>query len=257
MEGTINKALSRAIRTIEIMAKNKFPMRLQEIANKVGIPESTALRILNTLITYGYAQQDHLSKHYLLTLKISYLGNLVKSSLDIRKIARPYLEELSRVCEESASLVIEQNMEAVYIDFVEGPDKLLRTLALIGRAAPLHTTAVGKCLLLNYSSLDIERYIEIKGLVKLTNNSITSREKLLDELKKVRNNGYAVDNEECEVGVRCVAAPIRDYMDKIIASISITGPTTRLTKDMIEKLKDMVIQTAKKISFHFGSSGSI
>jgi len=244
----INKSLERALRIIEIIAQNKHPMKLQDISKQSGIPESTVLRILQTLIVNRYAFQDEDTNAYYLTMKLSYIGNLISSSIDIREIAKPFLRKLSEQCRESASLVIEQDMQAVYIDFVDGPDSLLKTLKLIGRTAPLHCTAVGKCILTNYSAEKLDKYISIKGLIKTTKNSIDNKKNLILEINKIKKQGYAIDNEECEIGVRCIAAPIIDYMGTVIASISITGPSTRLTLDRINRLKNYVKETAKNIS---------
>ena len=249
----ITKSLDRALKIIETIAYNKTPIRIQDIVKKTKIPESTIFRILNTLIKNKYVIQEPNTKKYFLTFKITYLGNLISSSLNIRDIAKPYLLKLSEKSKESASLVIEQDSQAVYIDFVEGPDKLLKTLSHIGRSAPLHCTAVGKCLLLNYSAEMLQRYIERKGLIKLAKNTITKKEDLIQEIRKVKMQGYAVDSEECEEGVMCVAAPIYDFMGKVIASVSVTGPSTRLTNEYIKKVKDYVIEAAKSISICFSN----
>jgi len=248
VEQVSNKTLTRALRIIELLAHSKKPMQLQGIAEKTGIPESSVLRTLHTLILNKYAHQDTDTKKYFLTLKFSYIGDLISSQMSMRDMVKPYLVTLSEECGESACLAIERDYTAVYIDFVEGPNSLLKTLHHIGRTAPLHCTGVGKCLLLNYSADSIDRYIEKKGLRPFTGNSIREKPQLIREIEKVRSQGYAIDDEECEQGVRCVAAPITDYMEKIIASVSITGPSSRLTKDRIETIKDRVIDAARSIS---------
>jgi len=247
-EQVTNKSLNRAIKIIELLAHTSTPMRLQELAEKTKIPESTVLRTLNTLISNKYAQQDYDTKKYFLTLKFAYIGNLISSRINIRDIAKPFLIELSEKSRESACLAIEQDSKAVYIDFVDGPDNLLRTLHLIGRAAPLHCTGVGKNLLLNYSGEMLDKYIETNGLVALTNNSIRTKQELIHELEKVGSQGYAIDDAECEDGVRCVAAPVKDYLGKVLASISITGPSNRLTDEKIKIIIDYVIQTAQNVT---------
>jgi DNA-binding IclR family transcriptional regulator len=246
-----NKSLNRALRIIELLAHNKGPMKLQLIAEKTKIPESTVLRILNTLITNKYAQQDSDTKKYFLSLKFSYIGNLISSQLSIRDVVKPFLVELSEKSRESTCLAVEQDAMAVYIDYVDGPDSLLKTLHLIGRAAPLHCTGVGKSLLLNYSAEDLDRYIKKKGLEPLTEHSIKTKEQLVHEIEKVKSQGYAIDDEECEDGVRCVAAPVRDYMGKVIASISVTGPKSRLTMERVEVVKDYIVDITDRVSTNF------
>jgi DNA-binding IclR family transcriptional regulator len=248
----VNKSLDRSLRIIETLANHNGPMKLQRIAETTAIPESTVLRILSTLVVNGFALQDPDTKRYFLTLKLSYLGSRVSSQLNIRDVVRPFLVELSENCHESACLAIEQDLMAVYIDYVEGPDKLLRTLHHIGRMAPLHCTGVGKTLMINFSAKDLDRYTRIKGLTPLTEHSIKSKDLLIVELATIRRTGWAVDDEECEKGVRCIAAPIKDYMDKVIASISVTGPSSRLTDNRLEEIKQHVTASANQISRHYG-----
>jgi DNA-binding IclR family transcriptional regulator len=243
-----SKTLERALRVIEVLAGNKEPMRLQNLSVKAGIPESTVMRIVNTLAKAKYAEQDEDTKRYFLTFRLSYLGNLISSRMEIREIVRPMLVELSAQCGESSCLAIERNSMAVYIDYVDGPDSLLQTLHHIGREAPLHCTGVGKNLLLNYSAEDIDRYVRKTKLEPLTPHSISAKEQLIRELHKVKALGYAIDNEECELGVKCVAGPLWDCMGKIFASISVTGPASRMSPKRLEEIRDRVVNTAQRIS---------
>ena len=245
---TGNKTLLRALAIIELLSHSKPKLRLQKIAEETGMPEPTALRLLSTLIANKYVQQDPDTKQYFMTFKIPYLGQLISSKMSIRDIARPYLQELSDLCHESSCLVVEQDSEALYVDYAEGPNSMLRTLHLIGKVAPLHCTGVGKILMLNYSEKDIDQYIENIGLTPLTNNSIDNKEELITELKKIRDLGYAIDDEECEEGVRCVAAPIIDQMGSAIASISVTGPVSRMSMPRVEEIKEHLLHAAAKIS---------
>jgi DNA-binding IclR family transcriptional regulator len=248
-----NKALDRALTIIELLAQNKEPMKLQAISERIKIPQSSVLRILQVLIARKYVSQDNDSKKYFLTLKFSYIGDLVGSQIRIRDIVKPFLVSLSEECRESACLAVERDNTAVYIDYVEGPNSILKTLHHIGRTAPLHCTGVGKCLLLNFSAETVERYVKNTGLVPLAKNSIKSKEKLIHEIEDVKDKGYAIDDEECENGVRCIAAPITDYMGKVIASISVTGPASRLTMKQIDDIKGTVMQKAREISDNFFS----
>jgi IclR family KDG regulon transcriptional repressor len=116
----------------------------------------------------------------------------------------------------------------------------------------MHSTGVGKLLLLNYTPAQLEEFVRKKGLEMLTQNTITTYGDLLEELKTVREQGYAMDNEECEDGARCIAAPIKDYTGKIIAGISISGPINRITLKRIKPLKDILLEISSKISEKFG-----
>nr|WP_275411175.1 IclR family transcriptional regulator C-terminal domain-containing protein [Bacillus sp. B15-48] len=124
----------------------------------------------------------------------------------------------------------------------------------IGKRAPLHATSVGKNILLNYSREEILKIIEKKGMPELTIHTITTPEALFDELENVKKKGYALDLEECEVGAKCLAVPLKDYTEKVVASISISGPTSRMTDEKIKKMKTYMIQMSeeisKKLAFH-------
>lgn len=250
-----NQSVEKTLQIIETMAENRGPMRLSDISSKVRYPASTVLRMLNALISLGYVKQDADTSKYLLTMKFCRIGELIKSQYSIRDIVRPYLEELARRCQESSCLAIEDDMTVVYIDVVDGPDKILRTLQRIGKMAPMHCTGVGKLLLLNYSEEQLKSLVERKGLPKLTENTITTLHDLGEELKKIRMQGYALDNEECEIGARCVAAPIRDYTGRIVACMSISGPATRITMEKIENVKDIIIEVSNLASLELGFLG--
>lgn len=243
-----NQSVTRVLQIIEVMAENKAPMRLSDIAAKINLPPSTTLRFLNTLMIYDYAKQDSETLKYYLTIKLCRLGEMVKSQISIIKIIRPYLVDLSKQCKESTCLAIEENMMTVYIDVVEGQDNMLKAMQRIGKTAPLHCTGVGKLLMLNHDEDTLRAIVKKKGLVSFTKNTITTFEGLLLELDRVRSRGYALDDEECEIGARCIAAPIRNYNSEIIACISVSGPVSRFTTDRINEISKIVIETAKKIS---------
>lgn len=242
-----NQSVEKVFHIIEVMASNREPMRLQDIANQVKMPASTTLRLVNTMVNLGYARQDP-NLRYGLSLKFMKIGSLISSQISIRDIAHPYLVELSTKCEESACIAIEQNMEIVYLDVVDGPDGMLKITQHIGKNAPMHCTGVGKIILQNYDTKEISQMISQKGLPVLTPNTITSKEDLLDEIEKIRTQGYALDNEECELGARCIAAGIKDYSGKVVAAISVSGPISRMTMERIDAIKGTVIESARKVS---------
>lgn len=223
-------------------------MQLQNIAIKAGLPASTALRLINTLLNNGYATQDPMTLRYSLSLKFSYIGSLVSSQVRIRDLAHPYLMDLSRKCQESVCLAIEQDMEVIYIDVIDGPDGMLQITQRIGKRAPMHSTGVGKILLENYSSKQLNQLIAIKGLQILTPHTISNRENLVSEIDAVKKQGYALDNEECELGARCVAVGIRDYSKCVVAGISISGPISRMSMEKISTIIHVLSEGATNIS---------
>jgi DNA-binding IclR family transcriptional regulator len=243
-----NQSIEKALQIIEVLARQNGAMRLQDLSVATDIPAPTLTRLLKALGQFNYITQDDQTLKYSLTLKFAQIGSMVKSQFSISEVARPFLVELSRKCAESVCLAVEQDEEVVYIDSVDGPDNMLKTMQRIGKRAPLYSTGVGKLMLLNYDIQRLDSYVAKTGLRPLTVHSISTKEALLKELEAIERNSFAVDNEECELGARCVAAPIRDYSGLVIASISASGPAIRMTDEKIQRIKDYIIETAAKIS---------
>ncbi|MBP7402928.1 MAG: IclR family transcriptional regulator [Clostridia bacterium] len=247
-----NQSLEKALQIIEFMADYRKPARLQDIAEALEYPASTVIRYLATLSACRYVKQDPETLRYSLTLKLSKIGNMVSAQYNIRDFVKPYLLELVEKTGESACLAIDEHHQAVYVDVESGPDNALRVMQRIGKEAPLYCTGVGKLLLLNYGRDELETIVREEGLVRLTHNTITDKEKLLSELEKVSNDGYAIDDEECELGARCVAAPIRDYTGRTVACISVSGPVSRMTLQKIPLVIAHTTEIAARISTELG-----
>lgn len=244
----LNQSVEKVLQIIELMAREGRPMRLQDIAEGCGMPASTALRMVNTLLVYGYINQDPQSLRYSLTLKFTQIGSMVCTQVSLRDIAHPLLAELSRECREASCLAVEEDRELVYTDVQDGPDSMLKIMQRIGKRAPLHCTGIGKLLLLNYTEEQLDAYIADKGLPAFTAHTLTTKAALVKRLNEVREQGYALDDEECELGARCLAAPIRDYTGQIVAGVSISGPISRMTMEHIRALAPVVLGTAGQIS---------
>lgn len=243
-----NQSIVKAFSIIELLASRHEAMRLQDISAQSGIPASTALRLLNTLMRLNYVSQSTKSSQYRLTLKFSQISEAVTSRFDLRGLIHPYLISLSEASRESTCLAIEQDMTVVYIDVVTGPDSMIKTMQYIGKSAPMHCTGVGKLLLTDFSREKLDEYLQVKQLLPFTPNTITSREQLLLELADIVRKGYSIDDEECELGARCIAAPVRNYTGKIIACVSISGPTIRMNMKQVDRLKPIIVEIAAKIS---------
>ena len=244
-----NQSAIKAIDIIEFLAlcENR-PQRLCDIASALSMSTSTVLRFLIALTECGYIHQDTETQRYSLTMKICNIANKVSENLDLYDMALPFMRKLSNECNESVCLAIEQNMTVVYIGVVWGPDQMVRTMQRIGNRAPMHCTGVGKVLLLNYSNSDIDELIKTKQLTKFTNNTITTKVELLQELDSVRNSDIAYDNEECEIGARCIAVPIRNYTGKIIAGMSVTGPIFRMDDNILSTMSIFLINAGAELS---------
>lgn len=247
-----NLSGEKLLAILEQMARIGEPVRVQDLSEKMKMNASTLLRFLTTLVKCGYAAQDPESAKYYLTLKLCNLASSVTANISVRDIAHHYLVQLAKEFNESVCLSIEQNGMVVYIDSVQGPDSMLRTMNRIGSVAPMHCTGVGKLLLLDYSTNQLDELIEKKGLPTFTANTIGSKRQLQVELELVRRLGYSYDNEECEIGAKCIAAPIYDYTGKIVAGISITGPRIRMTNEHVEAHLPALISAAREISTQLG-----
>ena len=244
--------IGSVIKAVEILFlfTEKYEMSLTEITERLGMGKSSAYKYLNTLEQLKLIERDPVTKKYRLGIRVLELSRAVLENLELRRVARPYLEELARKCNETVHLMVERDGEGIYIDKIDSP-RAIRMYSQIGKRLPLHTGAVGKVLL---AYMPEERINEIisKPLIKFTENTITDPEKLKEELRKIRERGYAIDNEEVEIGLKCVGAPIRDHTGKVVASISISGPSTRFTDDKIREYIKLVKEYAMKISEALG-----
>lgn len=243
-----NQSSEKLMSIIELLADAQEPMRLLDISERLEMNNSTALRFLNSMVKCGYVLQNPETLKYYLSYKICTIANKVSAKTNIRDIAVPFLKDISRMFGESVCLSIEQDMKVVYIDVVEGPDQMIRSMQRIGNMAPLHCTAVGKLFLTQYDYRQIDRLVEIVGLQKFTPNTLTSKQQLIKAVVDVKDKGYALDEEECEIGARCVGVPIRNYTGKIVACVSVTGPTTRLTNEFIISRIDDLKNVTNEIS---------
>lgn len=247
-----NQSGEKLLKIMEYLAERGEPVRGLDIARDLKINASTALRFLLTLENCGYAAQDPETSKYYLTFKICNIASKVSASADVRNLARPFLLRLSRSFGESSCLAVESDLCVTYIDVVEGPDSMIRSMQRIGNVAPMHCTGIGKLLLLNASEEKIDQLIAVKGLTRYTEHTLTSKEELLEELKQVRLQGYAYDNEECEIGARCIAFPIRDYTGSVVAGFSVTGPAARLSDSLIGEKMEELRQASAEISKKLG-----
>lgn len=245
----LNQSVEKTMRLMEIMGRAGAPRKLQSIAQEAQMPASTALRMLNTMLRLGYVNQDPDTLKYSLSLKFARLGEQSARQTSAASLAHPHLAQLSRRTGECTSFAEEQDAQAVYLDvFSEASDSILTVTKRIGRRAPLYCTGVGKLLLLGRTSEELEAYFARTQIVRFTDRTITTLAALETELAHIRARGYAVDDEECDRGARCIAAPVRDYTGRVVAAISLTAPTLRMTTERMESLAPLVLDTAAEIS---------
>ena len=226
--------------------KTHHSLSLIEISTKLDLPKTTVFNILSSLEQMAVVQRNQENK-YFLGIECLQLGSLVASDWLVREAAEPFMRKLWEHTRETINLTVLNNDELLYVDSLESPRPLLLK-SLIGVRAPLHCTGVGKAIMAFLPESKINEIIKTKGLKKFTSNTITDPEKLKEELKLTRMQGYAVDNMEIEEGVKCVAAPIRNHNGLVFASISISGPGQRISDEEIPKLAELVKRASNDIS---------
>jgi DNA-binding IclR family transcriptional regulator len=255
-EGKFVQSVERVLNIIEVMAEEGAPVTVTELAERVGLKISTVHRLLTTLSHRGYIDQDPKNNKYRLGMKLLEVGNAVLKFSDIRTISRPYLEELVDRCNETANLAILDDCDVVYIDQIESKNMIIvKMFAQIGNRGPIHCTASGKALM---AFLPEERVDEIlNGITfeKFTNETITDPQHLKKELIRIRQDGYALDWGEREEHVRCIAAPIFNHEGKAIASVSVSGPSTRITtyymkNELVDIIQDVTARISNQMGYH-------
>lgn len=245
------QSVRRAVRVIEQLAAEKSPIAIGQLSKKIGLHVSTTHRLLSTLKADRFVQQDPASGKYALGSRLIFLGQQYLEGLDLRHVARPFLEELSEQTGETANLVVLNQGEALYLDKVEA-GLGLRISSRIGNRAPLHCTAAGKILLAAMSGGGLEQWFAKHRLDALTLRSVTEPENLRGEIEKVRRQGFALDLEECEEGAHCIAAPVQSSRGETTAAVSLSGPSIRMPSSRMQELAVFVARTGRLISEQLG-----
>jgi len=247
------QSIERALNIIEELAKEGTELGVTELGSRLNLNKSTVHRLLSVLLKFNYVDKNPQTKKYRLGMKPLYLGGVILDKLDLRREAHELLKSLASEVNETVHLVIPDNDMALYIDKIDS-NQPFRMRSQIGWYVPLHATAVGKAILA-FSPREYVEKIAAKGLKACTRNTITDAKKLLEHLEEVRKLGYAVDDEENEQGVRCVAAPIFDYRNKVIGALSISGSVLTVTSERIPLLAQKVKEYASLISRRMGWRG--
>ena len=233
---------------LDILASRDEPLSLKEISEKAGLHPSTTHRILNDLVIGRFVERPDTGS-YRLGMRFLELGNLVKARLSVRDAAVSVMRELHRQVQQPINLSVRQGDEIVYIERAFNSERSgMQVVRAIGGHAPLHLTSTGKLFLATEDALRVRAYATRTGLPGHTRNSITQLPQLERELSKARQLGVAYDNEELELGVRCMAAGIHDDQGNLIAGLSISAPADRLDEAWLSRLK----QTAQEISTALG-----
>jgi DNA-binding IclR family transcriptional regulator len=246
------QSVDRAVTVLEILAR-RGEAGVTEIAVELGVHKSTAFRLVSVLEARGLVEQNSDRGKYRLGLGIIRLAGATTARLDVTQQARPVIEVLARDLDETVNIAILSGHDALYLDQVAG-SSALQLHNWVGRRIPLHCTSNGKVLL---AFLPEKRQRELleTPLTRFTANTVTDVEDLLAELAMVRDRGWASANEEFELGLVAVAAPVRDLTGNVVASLSASGPVFRLPAPLLPRIGSAVVAAAGEVSRRLGSAG--
>lgn len=243
------KSVEKSI--IILNALSNQELGISELSKLLGMSKSSVYNTLYTLKNWNLVEKNAVTDKYTLGLRLLELGFAVKSGLRLREIAIPYMQKLIDQTKETANLTIYDSGQIVYIEAAY-PEKIVVVSSVIGKRAYMHCTGVGKAIMAYLDEKEIESIIKNHGMPQFTPNTITDIDQLNEELARIRQNGYALDNMEHEYGVKCVAAPIFNDLGKAFASMSLSGPSLRFGRDKIRVYAKMIKDMTKAISCKLG-----
>ena len=221
---------------------------LMDLSATLSLNKTTAHRVLNSLIYMGYAKQDPATGKYEPTFKIVDIANRIMSKVDIVQTVRPYLRKLMEASGETVHFVERDGTDAVYIDKVESFNNGMQMVSRIGSRIPLYCSGVGKAMLAQMDSWEAEEVWNASGVSPLTEHTITDYGKFQQELAQIQQRGYALDNEENQIGVRCIACSLKDPAGIPKYAFSISAPTSRMNDERIRELAFYVLEAGKEMA---------
>jgi DNA-binding IclR family transcriptional regulator len=247
----IIQAVSHALDLLEQFHDDVDELGVTELSKRLKLHKNNVFRLLATLESRGYIEQNRATENYRLGLKSLELGQTFIKQMGLLRQAKPILEKLVKDCNETSYVAIFKDGYIVYLDVVE-TDLTVRVVSRVGSRLPAYCTAAGKIHLAFLSDEELEETLPGE-LNQYTPTTFADRAKLKLELKKVAEQGYAIDDEEMDPGVRCVAAPIRDYTRRIVGAVSISGPSMRFPTERIEKeMIPLVVEAGEELSTRLG-----
>ena len=249
------KSLVKALNILEVLAEGEqSAYTLTQLSRDLHLHVSTVHRLLVNLVRQGFLEEAPGSRGYRLSFKVLQMGLRVLDRLDFRPVAEPLLRKLNQQTKETVHLAILQETRAITIEKFGSPQPV-ELDARLGGVMPLHCTGVGKTLLAYGSGNLLNRVARTSGFPRFSAQTITSLANLKKELERIREQGYAVDQEEAVEGLRCVAGPLFDHTGRVIAAFSVVGPATRITPLRVPEITRLVCATSRRISSRLGYRG--
>ena len=249
------QVLDRALAALEILANRDGECSLVNLCTEMKLHKSTVHRLAMVLEQHRLVDKNPDTGRYRLGLRLFEFGSKAIATLDLRGRARPYLDRLQRQFGETVFFCILDDGQVFYMEKVESQQSV-RTACTVGSRAPAYCTAVGKAMLAELAEPEVGEVIRRWGLKAVTANTITKATALRAELRAVRSRGYAIDDEEKEVGLRCVSAAVRGHSGKLFAAMSVSGPAFRMTKERIPEVGQAVMRAANELSAELGYKGA-
>ncbi len=248
------KTIKKALDVLEIFLNRDDEIGLTELASLTGMNVSTAHRVVMTLVRRGYINQRQKRQKYSLSTKFLQFGYVLNKRMTIRDVAFPMLDGLNKMVSESVNIAVLDQNEAVYIEHIES-NQNLRIFTQVGNRVPLHCTGVGKVFLAHMNGEELEKALNSKDLPSYTKNTITDVNKLKHDLTIIRKENVSIDDEEREIGVKCIASPIKNSNESVVAALSVSGPSARLSSKRVHEIKPLVRSCALEISRAMGYQG--
>ena len=240
-----------AFKILYLMAEEGEKSR-SEISKHFNENENQIFKILETLEKRGYVQFNKKRNKYFLGIKNFEIGQEYLKKLELRKLAYPYLKYLSEKFKETVYLAVKSNFEIVYIEAHEVKRPVL-VKSRLGRLLPMYASASGKVHLANMSELELEEFFKDVKLISYTKKTITDKSRLLEEIEKVRKNGFAIDDEEFEEEVRCISVPVKNFKNEVVGAITLSAPSFRMPKEkLLTEIKDEFIDKVNELSYKLG-----
>ncbi|MBJ6726562.1 IclR family transcriptional regulator [Geomesophilobacter sediminis] len=248
----IIQAVSHALDLLEQFHDEVDELGVTELSKRLKLHKNNVFRLLATLESRNYIEQNRVTENYRLGLKTLELGQTFIKQMGLLRQSRPVIEGLVKECNETTYVAILKDSHIVYLDVVE-TDLTVRVVPRVGARLPAYCTAAGKVQIAYMTDEELENYLPAREMKRYTPKTMVEREELKKHLRLVADRGYAIDDEEMDVGVKCVGAPIRDYTRRIIGAVSISGPSMRFSDERLEKeLIPLVVKAGEEISHKLG-----
>ncbi len=242
------QVIDRMMKLLNVLADHAEPLGLKHLAAQTSLHPSSAHRILGVMVEKGVVERVEPGS-YQLGIKLLELGNLVKARINVRQVALPFMQKLRDELDETVNLTLRQGDEIVYVERVTAAKSMMRVVQVVGTRAPLHITAVGKIFLAQDGQQSCEEYALRSGMPAFTKDTITTLDRLREEVEKARRAGFAIDKEEAEKGVCCIGAGICDSSGKLVAGLSISAPADRINYKWSGRVKGIADEISKAMGY--------